>query len=39
MKTVIHEEMRKEYARKDLGKGIRGKYQREYKLVRYQVSG
>jgi len=26
MKTVKHEEMRKEYKREDLGKGIRGKY-------------
>ncbi len=31
MKTVKHEEMRKEYKRKDLGKGIRGKYFNEYK--------
>ena len=31
MKTVKHEEMRKEYKREDLGKGIRGKYFDEYK--------
>ena len=31
MKTVKHEEMRKEYKREDLGKGIRGKYFEEYK--------
>ncbi len=31
MKTVKHEEMRKEYRREDLGKGIRGKYFDEYK--------
>ncbi len=31
MKTVKHEEMRKEYKRADLGKGIRGKYFDEYK--------
>ena len=31
MKTVKHEEMRKEYKREDLGKGIRGKYFNEYK--------
>ncbi len=31
MKTVKHEEMRKEYERKDLGKGVRGKYHKEYK--------
>jgi hypothetical protein len=31
MKTVKHEEMRKEYRREDLGKGIRGKYFEEYK--------
>jgi len=31
MKTVKHEEMRKEYQREDLGKGIRGKYFEEYK--------
>ena len=31
MKTVRHEEMRKEYQREDLGKGIRGKYFEEYK--------
>ena len=30
MKTVKHEEMRKEYRREDLGKGIRGKYFEEY---------
>lgn len=31
MKTVKHEEMRKEYRREDLGKGIRGKYFEAYK--------
>jgi hypothetical protein len=31
MKTVKHEEMRKEYKREGLGKGIRGKYFDEYK--------
>jgi len=31
MKTVKHEEMRKEYKREDLGKGIRGKHFEEYK--------
>ena len=31
MKTVKHEEMRKEYKREDLGKGTRGKYLNEYK--------
>ena len=31
MKTVKHEEMRKEYKREDLGKGVRGKYYIEYK--------
>ena len=31
MKTVKHEDMRKEYKREDLGKGIRGKYFSEYK--------
>ena len=31
MKTVKREEMRKEYKREDLGKGIRGKYFEEYK--------
>jgi hypothetical protein len=31
MKTVKHEEMRKEYGQEDLGKGIRGKYSEEYK--------
>jgi hypothetical protein len=31
MKTVKHEEMRKEYKREDLGKGIRGKYFANYK--------
>ncbi|MGQ3686025.1 MAG: hypothetical protein ACUBOA_13625 [Candidatus Loosdrechtia sp.] len=31
MKKVKHEEMRKEYKREDLGKGIRGKYFDEYK--------
>jgi hypothetical protein len=31
MKTVKQEEMRKEYKRADLGKGIRGKYFDEYK--------
>jgi hypothetical protein len=31
MKTAKHEEMRKEYKRDDLGKGIRGKYFQEYK--------
>ena len=34
MKTVKHEEMRKEYKREDLGKGIRGKYFNEYKKER-----
>ena len=31
MKTVKHEEMRKEYKREDLGKGKRGKYFDDYK--------
>ncbi len=31
MKMIKHEEMRKEYKREDLGKGIRGKYLEEYK--------
>jgi hypothetical protein len=31
MKTAKKEEMRKEYNREDLGKGIRGKYYEEYK--------
>ncbi len=31
MKTAKYEEMRKEYKREDLGKGIRGKYFEEYK--------
>jgi len=31
MKTAKHEEMRKEYKREDLGKGIRGKYFDNYK--------
>ncbi len=31
MKTVKNEEMRKEYRREDLGKGIRGKYFEDYK--------
>jgi hypothetical protein len=31
MKTVKKEEIRKEYKREDLGKGIRGKYYAEYK--------
>jgi len=31
MKTVKHDEMRKEYKREDLGKGIRGKHFEEYK--------
>lgn len=31
MKTVKHGDMRKEYKRKDLGEGIRGKYLKEYK--------
>ncbi len=31
MKTAKHEEMRKEYKREDLGKGIRGTYFEEYK--------
>lgn len=31
MKTVKHKEMRKNYKRKDLGEGIRGKYFEEYK--------
>ncbi|MBI4838729.1 MAG: hypothetical protein HY806_06220 [Nitrospirae bacterium] len=31
MKTVKHEELRKEYKREDLGKGTRGKYFDEYK--------
>lgn len=31
MKTVKHEEMRKEYKREDLGQGIRSKYFSEYK--------
>ncbi len=31
MKTVKDTEMRKEYRREDLGKGIRGKYLEDYK--------
>lgn len=31
MKTVKNEEMRKEYKREDLGKGVRGKYFEDYK--------
>lgn len=31
MKTDKHEEMRKEYKREDLGKGMRGKHFEEYK--------
>ena len=31
MKTAKKEEMRKEYKREDLGKGIRGKYYEDYK--------
>jgi hypothetical protein len=31
MKTTKKEEMRKEYKREDLGRGIRGKYFEEYK--------
>jgi len=31
MKTIKNEEMRKEYKREDLGKGIRGKYVDDYK--------
>ena len=31
MKMIKHKEMRKEYKREDLGKGIRGKYFEEYK--------
>jgi hypothetical protein len=31
MKRVKDEEMRKEYKREDLGKGIRGKYLQEYR--------
>ena len=31
MKTIKHEEMRKEYKREDLSKGIRGKYFEDYK--------
>jgi len=31
MKKVKREEIRKEYRREDLGKGIRGKYFEEYK--------
>ncbi len=31
MKKVKHKEMRKEYKREDLGKGIRGKYFQEYR--------
>ena len=31
MKKVTLEEMRKEYKREDLGKGVRGKYFEEYK--------
>ncbi len=31
MKMIKHDEMRKEYRREDLGKGIRGKYFKEYK--------
>jgi hypothetical protein len=31
MKTDKKNDMRKEYRREDLGKGIRGKYYREYK--------
>ena len=31
MKTAKHDEMRKEYKREDLGKGVRGRYFQEYK--------
>ncbi len=31
MKTAKREDIRKEYKREDLGKGIRGKYFQEYK--------
>lgn len=31
MRMIKHEEMRKEYRREDLGKGIRSKYLEEYK--------
>ncbi len=31
MKTVKHEEIRREYKREDLGKGMRGKYFEDYK--------
>ena len=31
MKPVKQEDMRKEYRREDLGKGVRGKYFEEYK--------
>lgn len=31
MKTIEHNEMRKEYSRSDLGKGTRGKYYEKYK--------
>jgi hypothetical protein len=31
MKTGKRDEMRKEYKREDLGKGIRGRYYKEYK--------
>lgn len=31
MKMVKNEEMRKEYKREDLGKGVRGKYFEDYK--------
>jgi len=30
VKTVKNEEMRKEYKREDLGKGVRGKYAKKY---------
>lgn len=31
MKTAKHDEIRKEYKREDLGRGVRGKYFQEYK--------
>lgn len=31
MKTIKQEDMRKEYRREDLGKGVRGKYYEGYK--------
>ncbi len=31
MKTIKQENLRKEYRREDLGKGVRGKYYEEYK--------